>query len=151
MGVRLNTVSFTTRYIGRYAKRPAMSESRIKGYDGTYVVFEYEDKVEKEHRVLKLSVEEFLKRLIRHIHDKHFRQIRYAGIYASRVRTEAVAVARTILRLERGGEVYPMSWRERRKQQNGHDPLVCHHCGAELELVMVVYRSRDGPLEEMIF
>lgn len=151
MGVRLDNARFTTRYIGRYAKRPAMSESRIKGYDGTHVTFEYEDKIEKEHRVLTLLVEEFLARLIRHIHTKHFRQIRYAGIYSSRTREHDMAIGRMILRLEQGGQIYPLSWRERRKQQNGTDPLLCHHCGAELELVKIVYRARDGPLEEIVF
>lgn len=128
-----------------------MSESRIKGYDGAYVTFEYEDKIEKEHKVLTLSVEEFLTRLIRHIHTKHFRQIRYAGIYSSRTRNHDLVAARMILKLEQGGQVYPLSWRERRKRQNGCDPLVCHHCGAELELVRIVYKSRDGPLDEIIF
>lgn len=151
MGVRLDNARFTTRYIGRYAKRPAMSESRIKGYDGVHVTFEYEDKIEKEHRVLTLLAEEFLIHLIRHIHTKYFRQIRYAGIYSSRTREHDVATGRMVLRLTRGKQVYPPSWRERRRQRNGADPLVCHHCGAELELVKIVYRSRDGPLEEMIF
>jgi len=128
-----------------------MSESRIKAYDGQNVTFEYEDKIEKKHKLLRLSVEEFLKRLIRHIHDKHFRAIRHAGIYSTRTRKKDLPIARACLKLEQGKQVAALNWRQRRKRQNGHDPLICHHCGSELKLVKIVYRSRDGPLKEIIF
>lgn len=127
-----------------------MAESRIHGYDGKMVTFEYEDKAEKTHKVLTLSGEEFLKRLVRHIHDRHFRQIRYAGIYATRSRQRDGAAARACLKLEQGKRVAPMDWRERRRRENGFDPLICPRCGSELVLVEVAYRSRDGPLKERV-
>lgn len=146
MGRRLKDASFTTRYIGRYAKRPAMSESRIKEYDGERVTFEYEDKSEKVQRTTTVSVEQFIARLIRHIHDKHFRAIRYAGIFATRTRKRDIATARMILKLTRRAPARECGWRERRRREGGLDPLRCPICDSEMVLVVVVYRSRAGPL-----
>jgi hypothetical protein len=128
-----------------------MAQSRIKAYDGEYVTFEYEDKRTKEHVLTRLAAEEFIARLIRHIPDKHFRQIRYGGIYATRSRGHDLDVARACLKLEQRKDVEPMKWRERRRKENGLDPLICPRCGNELTLVKVAYRSRDGPLKERTF
>lgn len=152
MGIRLANARFTTKYIGRYTKRPVIAESRIKDYDGRTVTFEYEDKSEQTHRVIQLPIEGFISRLVRHIHDKHFRQIRYYGIYSTRSRKQDLLAARAILLLTAGKQIGSLNWRQRRKAQNGGiDPLICHHCGAELMLVKIVYKSRDGPLKEFSF
>lgn len=144
-GVLLRTVVHVTRYVGRYAKRPAMAESRVKEYDGRTVVFEYADKVEGVHRVERLSVYAFLGRLIRHIHDKHFRVIRYAGIYATRTKTRDCGIVRTLLgHTEKHVHPQPL-WRERRLRDCGEDPLECRRCGAIMVLREVVYQARDGP------
>lgn len=148
MGVRLRNARFTTRYIGRYTKRPVLAQSRIKDYDGTYVTFEYEDKTEGERKPLRMTVEAFIARLVVHIHDQHFRQIRHYGIYATRTRQEDIALARQLLCQLPVPAALPMNWQERRRVQNGYDPLICPRCDAPLTLVAVAYRSRDGPLQE---
>lgn len=148
VGLQLATARFTTSYIGRYTKRPAMAQRRIKDYDGESVTFEYEDKRTREHVLTTLSAEAFIARLIRHIPEKGFRQIRYGGIYATRSRKRDLAAARACRKLAHGKRAEPMHWRERRRRENGRDPLVCPRCGKELVLVQVAYRSRDGPLKE---
>jgi len=148
--MRLKDASFTTRYIGRYAKRPAMSESRIKHYDGRSVTFEYEDKSECVRRTTKVSVEQFIARLIRHIHNKHFRVIRYAEIFATRTRGRDLATARLLLKLARRSPVRECGWRERHLRESGVDPLRCPICGSEMVLVSIMCRSRDGPLTERV-
>lgn len=149
MGRRLADARFTTKYIGRYAKRPAMSESRIKEYDGRSVTFEYEDKSEGVHRTTRVFVAQFIARLIRHIHDKHFRAIRYAGIFATRTRGRDMATARLILKLSWRKPAQVWTWRERRLKESGVDPLRCPICDSEMALVAVAYQSRAGPLREL--
>ena len=144
-GMKLDNASFTTRYIGRYAKRPAMAESRIKEYDGEYVVFEYEDKKEGVHRVERLSVYVFLSRLIRHIHDKYYRVIRYAGIYSNRTKTRDCGIVRLLLKLREKQARPPVLWRERRIRESGDDPLECRYCSEEMVLCEIWYKPRDGP------
>ena len=71
-----------TKYIGRYLGRPVIATSRIDKYDGENVTFHYnrhEDGVYVEETIPAM---EFIERLIRHIPEKHFKMIRYGGIYA---------------------------------------------------------------------
>lgn len=115
------------------------------------MTFEYEDKRTKEQERTTFTAEAFLAQLIRHIPDKHFRQIRYGGIYSTRSRKRDLTAARACLKLEQGKSPVPLDWRERRRRENGLDPLVCPRCGNELTLMKVAYRSRDGPLKERTF
>lgn len=151
VGERLANARFTVRYIGRYTKRPVLAQTRIKEYDGQSVAFEYHDKVTQEHKLATLPAKEFMVRLVRHIADKHFRQIRYYGLYASRGKKDDLDKARVILSLTLGKRIEPLSWRQRRKRQRGFDPLICGYCQAELKLVKLVYCSRDGPIKEVSF
>ncbi|WP_256328370.1 transposase, partial [Paenibacillus sp. cl123] len=67
-------------YIGRYMKRPAIALKRIREYDGEFVVFSYHDKTSGEEKIEKVTVEEFIARVIRHIPDENFKTIRYYGV-----------------------------------------------------------------------
>ena len=73
-----------TKYIGRYVGRPAISENRIVSYDGEYVIINYTDHKTKEYVEEKITVFEFIKRVIIHVAEKQFKMIRYYGIYTSR-------------------------------------------------------------------
>ena len=78
----ISSVSLAVEYVIRYTGRPAMAQSRIISYDGDFVSFYYErheDNVRVEETV---HVFDFIKRLIRHIPDKHFNMVRYYGLYA---------------------------------------------------------------------
>lgn len=122
-----------------------MAESRIKEYDGKTVVFEYADKVERVHTFERLSVYVFLGRLIRHIHEKYFRVIRYAGMYSTRTKTRDCTIARTLLGHTQKRVCPKTLWRERRIRESGEDPLECRWCGAVLVLREIAYPARDGP------
>ena len=77
----ISSVQQTINYVVRYTGRPAMAQSRIINYDGTYVTFWY-NRHEDEKRVEEtIHVYEFIKRLIKHIPDKNFKVVRYYGLY----------------------------------------------------------------------
>ena len=69
------------KYVCRYVARPVMAESRILGYDGTYVTFWYQRHEDDKIVIEKIHALEFISRLIIHIPNKSFRQIRYYGLY----------------------------------------------------------------------
>ena len=146
IGKRLSDASYTIHYIGRYTKRPVISETRICNYDGGTVTFLYKNTNTGENTLLTLTVEEFIKRLIQHIPDKHFRQVRYYGIFSPRSQATGLDRARTIVTKPpaRFIKPQPQNWRDRRIAQNGVDPLICPHCDSLLELVDVSY----GPTYE---
>jgi hypothetical protein len=74
-------------YIGRYMRRPAIAIHRIKEYDGEFVEFSYRDKTDGQEKTEKVTVEEFISRIIRHIPDENFKTIRYYGIYSRRIKS----------------------------------------------------------------
>lgn len=141
IGKRLSDASYTIHYIGRYTKRPVISETRIYKYDGKTVTFLYKDTSTGEKTHVTLPVDEFIKRLIQHIPDKHFRQVRYYGIFAPKSQATGLNIARKLVNKPPARMVksLPQNWRERRISQTGFDPLICPRCNIELELVDVTY------------
>lgn len=78
----------TIGYIGRYARRPPLSEIRIKKYTGDMVSFEFKDYRNNSSKVLyTLKTIEFIRKLIRHIPPYYFNVIRHYGLLASRVKS----------------------------------------------------------------
>lgn len=69
------------KYVCRYVARPVMAESRIIDYDGTYVTFWYQRHNDNLIIIEKVHAFEFISRLIIHIPDKNFKQIRFYGAY----------------------------------------------------------------------
>nr|WP_135557750.1 transposase [Paenibacillus cymbidii] len=109
---------------------------RIKEYDGEDVVFSCPDKSsgEDEEKEERVTEEEFITRLIRHIPDEHFKTIRYYGIYSRRTKIASKKLLHVwqeqsrkwVVRVQR--VLKRRFWRERVKQTTGKDPLVCPRC-----------------------
>lgn len=78
----ISSIKQTINYVVRYTGRPAMAQSRILNYDGTYVTYYYERHEDGKRLEEKVHVYDFIKRLIKHIPDKNFKVVRYYGIYA---------------------------------------------------------------------
>lgn len=97
LGRTLPNANFTITYIGRYTKRPVIAESRIIYYNGLHVTFHFQDQATSQTLYVTLPVEEFIARLIQHIPDKSFRQIRYAGIFATRLRSKLIPTVNNLL------------------------------------------------------
>ena len=70
------------KHIGRYLGRPVIATSRIDNYDGDTVTFHYNRHEDNKYIEETLPAIDFIKRLIRHIPEKHFKMIRYGGLYA---------------------------------------------------------------------
>lgn len=70
------------KYIGRYLGRPVIATSRIDSYDGEFVTFHYNRHEDEKLITRKVPAMEFISLLIQHIPEKHFKMIRYYGLYA---------------------------------------------------------------------
>ncbi len=77
----INNKKKMIKYIGRYIRHPAVAESRIIFYDGSKVVFWYEDDDHVKHYVM-MSVQDFVHTVVAHIPDKQFKTIRHYGVYS---------------------------------------------------------------------
>jgi len=151
--LRCSIESATVRSIGRYTKRAVLAEYRITYYDGKVVRFAFRDYAEGGKTSYKtMPVLAFIGRLIRHVPDKHFKMVRYAGLFAPRWKARYLAAARAALARENkaatklAARVEPtkaslLPWRQRRLAEKHRDPLVCPLCHVEMELTEVVFGS----------
>jgi hypothetical protein len=151
VGEELNNVNHAVSYIGRYAKRPCLSEAKIIAYEKelNLVRFSYRDKLTKENTSLSLTTHEFIGALIRHVPEKGFNMIRYYGMYANVCKQKTLTIlAKRLIYLY--GRVYLLfepnilSWRKRVKETTGLDPLHCQGCNRNMLLIEITYRIRDG-------
>jgi len=124
-------------YLGRYIKRPAIAESKLKHYDGNEVTFKYLDHKTKTFRNFKLTAEQFIGRFVQHIPDIGFRMIRYYGFLAHRVRGKLLSLVHRLL-----GEkdiqslLPPPTYAELIEKNFGFNPLICIMCNEPLVLTM---------------
>ena len=139
IGASLVDPRFSIQYIGRYTKRAVMAEYRIVYYDGKIVRFSYKDYAHSaKTSYMSLKVYTFIGRLIRHIADKHFPMIRYAGLFSNRWKKQYLAQARTALSLpesDDSNEDTKSLWAERQTRYTGINPLQCPNCDKPLTFV----------------
>ncbi len=151
IGKSLNDPKATVRYIGRYTKRAVLAEYRITHYDGKDVRFAFKDYAQDGKTSYKMMpVLAFIGRLIRHIPDKHFKMIRYAGLFATRWKARYLAQAKAALSLEASSmeasktssaAVSLLPWRQRRTVEQGKDPLLCPLCQTPMRFVRKIFGS----------
>jgi len=85
-------------YLARYTHKAALSNERILGADGAQVHFAWRDRAHgNKRRTLRLPVQEFLGRFVRHVLPRGFTRIRHAGILAARHKSAKLATARRAL------------------------------------------------------
>lgn len=75
--------SSVIRYLARYMRHPAISNSRIQYYGRDRVIIKLKDKLGREYHKL-FTVDEFITALIQHIPPKQFRIVRWYGLYSRR-------------------------------------------------------------------
>ena len=126
-------------YLGRYIKRPPLSNARLLHYSGQDVAFEYHDHKTNTDKELHLSVFEFLDIFTKHIPEKHFRMIRYAGFLANRVRGELLPIVKKLTGSNDELFVSHISWRTLYRKTFGANPLQCILCQSVLRLAFLRY------------
>ena len=117
------------KYLIRYFNRPAMAQSHILYYDGTYIIFYYQRHEDDKYVIEKLHVYELFKHLIIHIPEKHFKMLRYAGIYSSHKCTQFKRLIKKMSDIAVKTAKLLSSWAFRIEISFHYDPLVCPFCG----------------------
>ena len=136
------------KYIGRYLGRPVIATSRIDKYDGELVTFHYNRHEDEKYVVETIPAMDFIKRLIRHIPEKHFKMIRYGGLYARR-RSINSKLHRTIHKSKHHFYRSFNQWRTAILSSFGYDPLLCSECSHQMEFLEPYYNHQRVSLEEL--
>ena len=85
-------------YLGRYTHRIAIGNERLLDSQNGSVRFRYRDYAHgNKTKVMRLPVEEFIRRFLLHVLPKGFMRIRHYGLLANRHRTEHLAACRAAL------------------------------------------------------
>ena len=136
------------KYIGRYLGRPVIATSRIDHYDGEMVTFHYNRHEDEKYVEETITAMDFIKRLIRHIPEKHFKMIRYGGLYA-RHRQMDSKLHRAIHKSKH--HIYRSfnQWRTAILSSFGYDPLECPDCKHKMEFLELYYNHKRVSLEEL--
>ena len=138
------------KYIGRYLGRPVIATSRIDNYntDNDTVTFHYNRHEDDKYMEETIPSMEFIKRLIQHIPEKHFKQIRYYGLYA-RKHIEKYKFNFAIHKSKHRFLLSLNQWRECILLSFGYDPLQCPCCNTTMELLEIYHKRKRVPLDEM--
>jgi hypothetical protein len=122
------------RYVSRYTRKIAISNSRILSYDGQNVRFRWRDRAHGNRLdVLPLSGHEFARRFVLHILPPNFVRIRHYGLLANRVRARSLARCRALVLGDETSSPAPRHEKEDRAaaclRLFGKDPTRCPACG----------------------
>lgn len=137
-----------TKYIGRYLGRPVIATKRIDAYDGTNVTFHYNRHEDEKLVVETIPVLDFIERLIQHIPEKHFKMIRYYGIYARHHKAD-LKIRRAISKEKHSIYLSFNRWRDSILASFGYDPLRCPKCSTTMVFLELYHNHKRIPLDEM--
>ena len=136
------------KYIGRYLGRPVIALKRIDSYDGENVTFHYNRHEDNAYVKRTIPAIEFIKLLIQPIPEKHFKMIRYYGLYA-RHREIDTKLYRAISKEKH--HVYRSfnQWRVAILSAFGYDPLQCPDCKHTMKFLELYYNHKRVSLESL--
>jgi hypothetical protein len=142
----LCTPDITIKYISRYLGRPVIATSRIDHYNGENVSFHYTRHEDNKTVTETIHALDFIKKLIIHIPEKHFKMLRYYGIYAKHHKQEKNL--RKCISAEKQRFLRSVQdWRQSILLSFGYDPLRCSECGTSM-LVLEVYHKKTTLFEQ---
>lgn len=124
------------KYVCRYVARPVMAESRIIDYDGTFITFWYQRHNDDLIIIEKIHAYEFISRLIIHIPDYNFKQIRFYGAYHNSTILK-IDVAKLLTKEKSNFKRKLNNWRSLILLSFKSDPLNCPIC----HNIMIYYNS----------
>lgn len=136
------------KYISRYLGRPVIATSRIDSYDGETVTFHYNKHEDNSYVKKTMPVLDFIRLLIQHIPEKHFKMTRYYGIYARHREIDkslhkAIHPSRhrILLDMNKWRQLFLLSFR--------YDPLQCPKCNHKMEFLELYFNHKRVSLEKL--
>lgn len=124
------------KYVCRYVARPVMAESRILDYDGEFVTFWYQRHEDDLIIIEKIHAYEFISRIIVHIPDYNFKQIRFYGAYHNSTILK-IDVVKLLSKEKADFHIKSHNWRTMILLSYKSDPLNCPIC----KNTMIYYNS----------
>jgi len=138
-----NRYKTLAKYLAKYVVSPPISVRRIDDYDGEKVTYHYRSHETKRVEKETVDVYTFIGRMVQHILSKGFKRIRHFGVQATKTFEKIKEkIKDTLSKVEKvvkdAIEIIPRKdYRARYKESTGKDPLICAHCGKQMELYRI--------------
>jgi hypothetical protein len=117
------------RYLGRYTHRVAISNHRLVSFADGKVTFRWRDSAHNnEHKLMTLSLDEFLRRFLLHVLPKGFVRIRHFGFLSHRRRTTTLPLCFQLL-----GSALPAA--QETSATRASDLWFCPMCGGPMAAI----------------
>lgn len=143
------------RYLAKYVVSPPISVRRIDEYDGEKVKYHYRSHKTGRVEIDIVSAKVFIGRMIQHVFSKGFKRIRYYGVQSAKTYKKLKVIIQKALSLigkvSRGTIkiIKRKDYRKRYQDSTGKDPLICKHCGSEME-ISVVWHPKHGVIYDAL-
>ena len=130
------------KYLARYTRKTAFSNSRLVSYKNNQVRFSYKKRKTGKRDVTRLPAVAFLKRFLRHVLPRRFVRIRYYGLLAHPVKGKRIAKARELLGVDQAitaQDDLSKTWRGLYPARTSDGFHVCPYCqrGRLIEVAVV--------------
>lgn len=139
-------------YLGRYTHKIAISNSRITKVTDTQVAFKYKDyRKNGQHKIMTLSIQEFIRRFAQHILPHSFHRIRHYGLLGSRFKKEQLEKARKSLRAKIKPTIQSLKWQDIARQKLNYDHQLCPYCQQKtmltIQTLLPEHLTRPPPIK----
>lgn len=123
---------YVLHYLGRYTHRVAISNHRLLSFADDQVTFRWRDSAHhNEQKLMTLSLDQFLRRFLRHLLPKGFVRIRHFGFLANRRRTKLLPLCFRLL----GAEQQAPDEQGSSSTRDSHAQWLCPKCGGSMKIV----------------
>ncbi len=121
------------RYLAAYVCRSGFTNKRLIGYDltGKNVLLRYTPSGTKETKILKLSIDEFIRRWLIHVLPKRFLRIRHYGYLSSAAKKKRLQIWNLL------GQLEPLPVLPEK------EPFCCPHCEGKLKYLRDIPRPQN--------
>jgi hypothetical protein len=121
---------YVLQYLGRYTHRVAISNHRLVSCADQKVTFRWRDSADNnQHKLMTLSLDEFLRRFLLHLLPKGFVRIRNFGFLASRRRSTLLPLCFQLL------GVPPQTDPETSATKQPRPLWLCPKCGGPMVVI----------------
>ena len=123
---------YVLQYLGRYTHRVAISNHRLLSFVDDQVTFRWRDSTHhNEQKLMTLSLDQFLRRFLRHLLPKGFVRIRHFGFLANRRRAKLLPLCFHLL----GAEQQASDEQGSSSARDAHTQWLCPKCGGPMKII----------------
>lgn len=125
-----NGMGNAIEYLGRYANRIAITNTRIRSVSDSHTVFSARDYRTGDTSDVTLSNEEFIRRFLMHVLPKGFQKIRYYGFLCNRSKKRLLDMIFSLQGHQRFPQRFSgLSVSDVLRETWGYDIRICRCCG----------------------